>query len=195
MLALLTSIPRSSILTDVRALGWDEFKALEVIPAEYCSSRRLVLTQTSEASESSFLLREEKCTRQTRVMSDLGQHALEMLYGSLENLRFIGAFDGPRLIGSVVWRFDRWNELVTLCDIRVRTGHRRSGIGGIMLTELKWAAAMTEARGIMAETQDLNVAAVEFYVRSGFVVAGANRYLYGSSPESDSALYLFFPMG
>ena len=92
-----------------------------------------------------------------------------------------------------------WNELALLWDIRVDEAHRRKGVGGALLNACTQWAKKQGLKGIVAETQAQNPSACRFYERSGFVLGGADRYLYAAiqrkpevSPDTALFFYLFF---
>ena len=75
----------------------------------------------------------------------------------------------------------------------VDINNRRTGIGKALIqSTINWAKNK-KCLGIMLETQNINVPAVQFYLRCGFEVAGFDKYLYkGLDPDSNEiALFLY----
>jgi len=88
------------------------------------------------------------------------------------------ARDGEKCVGAVAVTTDR-----ALLDIRVAASHRGAGVGRALFAAAeRWA----EARGcstILAETQDINVAACRFYEAQGFHLATIEPRAYPTLPD------------
>lgn len=133
----------------------------------------------------------------TRQLDGGSLKAMEELYGTVYPLRFIGSFDEGKLVGLATWKFEEWNSTTFLCDIRVKEAHRNQGIAGRLLEDLQWASMRLDARGILLETQNTNVPAVEFYQKRGFRLVGFNTSTYGEPNRCgvDVALFFFLSLG
>ena len=76
-----------------------------------------------------------------------------------------------------------WNHLAMLWDIRVDARFRRKGVGRALLDACHSWASHHGLKGLMAETQDANPAACQFYQSNGFVLGGVDRMLYAATPK------------
>ena len=185
-------------MADIRALTATELQTHSLFQAEYRTSSFLQIEATGIEPELTWKLARKRAIHEIRRRLDGGSFSsLVELYGPVEELHFIGAFDGTELIGLVTWRLERWNRMVWLCDIRVRPKRQRQGVARRMLENLQWAAMRVDARGIMLETQNTNHPAVQFYLDRGFNLVGLNTHLYGESVgrPADSALFFYLPLG
>jgi GNAT superfamily N-acetyltransferase len=101
------------------------------------------------------------------------------------------ARDGEKCVGAVAVTTDRalLEQAISepapavLWDIRVAASHRGAGVGRALFAAAeRWA----EARGcstILAETQDINVAACRFYEAQGFHLATIEPRAYPTLPD------------
>jgi GNAT superfamily N-acetyltransferase len=102
------------------------------------------------------------------------------------------AYINSEPVGQVVparW----WNNLALTEDMRVDSKYRRTGIATkLMDAAINWARE-AKRRGIMLETQDVNVSACLFYRQYGFTLGGVDRMLYrGTENSSETALFWYF---
>jgi GNAT superfamily N-acetyltransferase len=102
------------------------------------------------------------------------------------------AYINSEPVGQVVisrW----WNNLALTEDIRVEPKHRRTAIATrLMDAAINWARKANK-RGIMLETQDINVPACLFYQQYGFTLGGVDRMFYrGTENSSETALFWYF---
>ncbi len=110
---------------------------------------------------------------------------------------FFAFLDG-QLAGQAV-ASHHWNNLAMLWDIRVNVHSRRKGVGRALLEACRSWALPRGLKGLMAETQDANPAACQFYQSCGFVLGGVDRMLYAAIPQQaqkppalrDSALFFY----
>ena len=178
-----------------RALTAADLERTKIFASEYRSRTYLEVEESGSEPELQWTLREALAPHELRRRLE-GQSVagLAELYGPREQLKFIGAFEEEDLVGLVTWRWERWNSMVWLCDIRVRDDRRRQGIARRMFEDLQWQAMRLNARGIMLETQNTNHPAVQFYLNLGFQLTGLNTSLYGpiGSELADIALFFYF---
>jgi streptothricin acetyltransferase len=108
------------------------------------------------------------------------------------NWRFFEASEDKKLVGGIVVAFktpgiymleDR-DDLAVVWDIRVLPEYRHNGIGTILFQKaIEWARDK-HCRQLKVETQNVNLAACEFYVKQGCKLGGINRYVYQSNPST-----------
>lgn len=183
----------SCILISVRALTKDEVSEMDLFTSGYRSTKYMRLERSGVDPEVSWNLTIAGSRREVvRTLEGDTLDVLVQLYGPAGTLRFLGAFEKDELVGLLTWKLEEWNEMVWLCDIRVRDGHRQKGVGSLLLTDLQWAASRVDARGIMLETQNTNVVAIAFYLSKGFQLVGLNSALYGRPGRANADVALFF---
>ena len=100
-------------------------------------------------------------------------------------------FDG-KLAGEVILE-KHWNNYVRL-EIAIKAAYRRRGAGRMLMDcSKKWSRA-NGFPGIMAETQNTNVAACKFYKTNGFKIGGIDTELYkGINKDSiETAIFWYY---
>lgn len=81
------------------------------------------------------------------------------------------------LAGQVMLRVGE-NNLAQVLDIRVSMQMRRRGVGEAMIALSEDWARSKELMGIMAETQDVNAGACQFFAKCGFQLGGVDTLRY-----------------
>ena len=183
-------------MADVRAVSLDELRRLNLFPSEYAGYSYWRLDREVNETRFGWALTAQRSRKLiTRRLDDGDLDTMNELYGPLERLSFSGAFEDERLVGLATWGLEGWNRTVWLWDIRVAPEHRRAGIGSQLLQSVQWEGMRLNARGVMLETQNLNYAAILFYLQNGFQPVGVNTELYGfaSSPK-EVAVFFFRPL-
>lgn len=181
-------------MIDTRVVSPAEVEDRRLFPGSYTTKNYLSVATSGNEAEPAWKLTLAKVGRpMRRRLEGETLDGLVQLYGPLDRLQLIGAFDGDELVGLLTWKYEDWNRMVWLCDVRVREDHRRKGIAGKMLEDLQWAAMRTDGRGIMLETQTSNYPAIQFYLSKRFQMTGLNTRLYGKFPNEppESALFFF----
>ena len=76
-----------------------------------------------------------------------------------------------------------------LWDLRVAPGARGRGVGSALLAAIEDRVRELGFPGIMAETQDVNVAACRLYAEAGYRVTRVDRNAYPESPEETQIIW------
>jgi streptothricin acetyltransferase len=85
-----------------------------------------------------------------------------------------------------------WNGFAYIDDIVVDRQFRRLGVGRELIEQAKqWSQAHGLA-GVMLETQNNNLAGCRLYARSGFVLAGFDRFLYRALHPGTEEIALYW---
>lgn len=83
-------------------------------------------------------------------------------------------------------------DISVLWDIRVRPGHRRSGIGtALFAAVVKWSKER-DCKYLRVETQDINVPACRFYVRQGCLLGEVNRFAYSEPHVAHEVMLIWY---
>lgn len=80
-------------------------------------------------------------------------------------------------------------DIALLWDVRVAPGYHRRGIGSEMFKQAEKWASDRGATGLKVETQDINVAAWEFYARQGCELVEVNHNAYPEFPDEVQLLW------
>ena len=105
---------------------------------------------------------------------------------AVDRARFIAAYDdGRRLGGAVVIvepsdvaRLGGDPPFALLWDIRVAPATRGCGVGRALLDAAEAAAQEMGCHGLIAETQDINVAACHLYAHAGYIIGRVDPTAY-----------------
>jgi ribosomal protein S18 acetylase RimI-like enzyme len=109
----------------------------------------------------------------------------------VSNWSVLSAFADKRRVGGAViagkteglnMLADREDQCV-IWDLRVHPDFRRSGIGYKLFARAADWARERGRRGLIVETQNINVPACRFYARQGCQLAAVNRYAYKDLDE------------
>jgi GNAT superfamily N-acetyltransferase len=110
---------------------------------------------------------------------------------NVANWGLLTAYNADALVGGAVVAFNTpevhmlqgRSDLSVLWDIRVTPDLRAQGVGTRLLdAAMEWSQSRG-CRDLKVETQNINVPACRFYVRSGFALGGFNRFAYPDQPD------------
>jgi streptothricin acetyltransferase len=110
--------------------------------------------------------------------------------GSSDRTVFLGYVDG-KVAGQIVLR-KNWNEYACVDYIAVDVGFRRHGIGYALISRAKRWAQERQLPGIIAETQNNNLQACNFYEACGFKLGGFDSYLYRGIDAGTDEIALYW---
>ncbi len=99
---------------------------------------------------------------------------------------------GERLFGFAAAQYMAWNRRAVIWHLYVAPDYRGRGVGTRLLDSLDTFARDAGARCLWLETQDVNVPAVRFYLRSGFMLCGLDTSLYDPNGAAGGEVALFF---
>jgi GNAT superfamily N-acetyltransferase len=89
---------------------------------------------------------------------------------------------GDERAGGLVLVFDR-PGIAEIRDMRVSANHRRRGIGTALFAAAERLARKRSCSGLEVETQNVNVAARDFYARSGCMLTQVEPFAYPELPD------------
>jgi streptothricin acetyltransferase len=89
---------------------------------------------------------------------------------------------GDERVGSVVISFDV-PGIAEIRDIRVSSAHRRRGVGTALFTAAEQLVQTRGCSAVEVETQNVNVAACDFYARNGCALARVEPFAYPEIPS------------
>lgn len=103
------------------------------------------------------------------------------------------AWVGGRLAGYAEAVREDWNRRLRLEHLYVDSAWRGQGAGRTLLAEVLARAARLDVRGVWVECQDVNPAALRFYLANGFALCGWDQTLFDPAGEAagETALFLF----
>ena len=97
-----------------------------------------------------------------------------------------------RLVGFAAAEYMAWNRRAVIWHLYVAPDYRGRGVGTRLLNSVDDFARKARARCLWLETQNVNVPAVRFYLRSGFMLCGLDTSLYDPDGVAGGAVTLFF---
>jgi streptothricin acetyltransferase len=89
---------------------------------------------------------------------------------------------GGERVGSIVISFDL-PSIAEIRDIRVSPSHRDRGIGTALFAASEQLVRARGCSSLEVETQNVNVAACDFYARNGCTLAKAEPFAYPELPS------------
>lgn len=104
-----------------------------------------------------------------------------------EKCRFFVAEENGVIVGFARMHIYSWNKSAYVINLLVDAGHRRRGIGSLLLKTMEEFARENSARVIMFDTAIDNIPALNLYFKNGFKICGYNEKLYDNAK---TALYL-----
>lgn len=115
----------------------------------------------------------------------------------VSNWQFLAAYAEGVRVGGAALTFDAAgihmlegrDDLAVLWDIRVAPEARGRGVGSSLFRAAETRAAARGCRQLKIETQNINVAACEFYARRGCELGGINRFVYPRLPNEVQLLW------
>lgn len=108
-----------------------------------------------------------------------------------ENSVFIGAYDGERCVALAIMQ-EAMMKYMYLYDLKVAKAYRRSGAGSALIERAKQVSREHGYRGIYTQGQDNNLAACNFYIRSGFYIGGFDNNVYKGTSQEGKADIIFY---
>lgn len=110
---------------------------------------------------------------------------------TIDRAQCLAAFHGNQRIGGAVVivdpadvaKLDGHAGAALLWDLRVAPAMRGHGIGRALLAGAELAARDARTTRMLVETQDINVAACELYLRAGYVLERVTPYAYPGLPD------------
>lgn len=101
------------------------------------------------------------------------------------------ALDDGGHLGAVIACSDlHWNKTVSVEALYVEPQYRRQGVGRALVEAVLPYARGVGARVLLAETQNVNYPAVQYYLATGWRLCGVNDRYY--APPHDQEIALFF---
>lgn len=103
------------------------------------------------------------------------------------------AYIDGKAVGHIVLR-KNWNNYAYIDYVAVDARSRGMGVGQALMAQAKKWAQTKQLPGIVAETQNCNVRACQYYERCGFEIGGFDNFLYkGLTPDTNEvAVYWYF---
>jgi GNAT superfamily N-acetyltransferase len=99
------------------------------------------------------------------------------------------------IVGAAALSQKAWNRRAEVSHLYVEKGERGTGVATSLMGELRLRARELGARCLWVETQNVNVPAIEFYRRNGFVLSGLDTSLYDPrSVKEETALFFASPL-
>ena len=103
-------------------------------------------------------------------------------------------YDIHSCVGQIILK-KYWNENAYVNDICVAKSYRNKGIGFQLMDKAVEWTKMKNLKGIMLETQDVNIAACKFYKKYGFILGGVDTMLYSHFKIAEQkAMFWYYKM-
>jgi GNAT superfamily N-acetyltransferase len=113
------------------------------------------------------------------------------------NWGYIVARDADKRIGGAVIAYntdavnilDGRSDLAVLWDIRIDSPYRHKCVGHKLFAAVEDWARERHCKQLKIETQNINVAACQFYLRQGCTIGAINRFAYPGLPHESQLIW------
>jgi ribosomal protein S18 acetylase RimI-like enzyme len=178
---------------ELRPLTVDDLPNLPQIRPTYKTETTYVLEKTGAGCEVGWRLIERERPFDKGALYDFGPEQQAQIGARLARpdgaYQCVAVSDG-RLVGLLDVEIQPWNNTALLWNLMIDLDYRRQGLGRRLWHRALNFARQAEARAIMIETQNTNVAACKFYAEMGCQLIGLNEVLYtNNGQESEVALF------
>ncbi|NLI40858.1 MAG: GNAT family N-acetyltransferase [Caldisericales bacterium] len=103
----------------------------------------------------------------------------------------IGAYADGEIVGMAIAENLDWNRSLFIWEFHVKEGHRRQGIGALMMNELEKEARQANLRIMVCEAQNTNADAIDFYKYCGYSIEGIDLHYYDDlDSRNEFAIYM-----
>lgn len=104
---------------------------------------------------------------------------------------FVGAYDEDQCIGLAILK-DEWFKYMYLYDLKVAKQYRQKGVGAALMEKSKEICKARGYNGLCTQGQDNNLAACQFYIKSGFHIGGLDTNIYKGTKQEGKADIKFY---
>ena len=104
---------------------------------------------------------------------------------------FLGAYDGDICVGLAIMQRG-FLKYMYLYDLKVNKAYRRQGVGNLLIEAANTVTRENGYRGIYTIGQDNNLAACQFYIKSGFRIGGFDTEVYNGTSQEGKADIIFY---
>jgi ribosomal protein S18 acetylase RimI-like enzyme len=88
------------------------------------------------------------------------------------------------IIGAILYKANRHDDVVHLLKIMVNSDYRRRGIAQSLLSRLKQLAVSSDKRSIYLEVEKTNLGAIKFYKQQGFQMLREVKGYYSDGADA-----------
>lgn len=104
-----------------------------------------------------------------------------------------GAYAGETLVGLALAEQQAWNKSLWLWEFHIAAGQQRRGLGRQLMEAVATRARAAGLRCLVAETQNTNAPAIQFYRALGFTLEAVDLAYYTNAdlePGGEVALFM-----
>lgn len=95
------------------------------------------------------------------------------------------------IVGQIVIK-SYWNKFCYIDDLKVSKAYRQRGIASSLLSAAKTWAMGRDLKGLMLETQNINISACRCYLKNGFFLGSVDTMLYHNFDTKNELALLFY---
>lgn len=170
-------------MIDIRPLTSFDAGRFDAIASGYTSPARYIVHRHETSGSITFHIELEKLpqpfVKHWEYDSEHDHYAALIAEQGLS----LGAYDGDRLVGVAIAERHNWNRSLSLWEFHIDPQYRGQGNGARLMEAVVAKAAEARLRIIVAETQNTNVPAINFYRRMGFTLDGLDVSYYDDVDE------------
>ena len=160
----------------------------------YCSTEyyRVSVEETDEKTTFNLHLEPLSEPHQNDFQPYLDEETIMRYENAIEFNISLGAFSGGQMVAVAIAEPESWNRSLWIWEFHVAEGWQGQGIGTLLLDALAEKARAAGLRIMVAETQNTNVKAIQFYRKLGFRIEGVDISYYSNQDmESGREVAIF----
>lgn len=183
-------------MIDIRKLTPETVDLLWTVEDRRLDSERVIVRPKAGGFELDYKPLPSALWQVGNAQREIPGEAADWLYDEQKSLYL--AWLDDKLAGQMLLEADE-NNLARVRDIRVGMAMRKRGVGRALLDTAEIWARKRERGGLMAEVQDSNAGAAQFFTRVGFQLGGFDMLRYAARSQStikaaglrETALFLY----
>lgn len=185
---------------DIRIHSLERFDPawLEAIATGYTTDAVYQAAKQEGDAATTLSLRLEPLESPRTVRYTFNDDQIRSLVEAVKTGFSFGASEGERLVGFGVAEPHWWNHTLWVWDFHVAPAYRGRGVGRALMVALAAKACEAGLRALVCETQNINVPAIRFYRRVGFVLDGIDLSYYTNEdalPGREVAVFMKLKFG
>ena len=179
-------------MLEIRTLSTLDREAVNRIITGYVTNEKYQISYSEAEANTIFTLELVKLDNPSVVRySHQDDAALAEYQEILQHNLSLGAYVDDVLAGLALVDPQQWNNSLRVHEFHVAESHRGRGIGQALMKALFEKGHEANFRIVICETQNINVPAIRFYRRMGFMLEAVDLSLYTNHDYPDGEVAVF----
>jgi ribosomal protein S18 acetylase RimI-like enzyme len=186
-----------NFMVEIKALTMLDREAVNRIITGYTTTEKYQITHSESETHTTFALELVKLEKPTVVRYHHQDDAALAEYQEiLQHNLSLGAYVDNMLVGLALIDPQQWNNSMRVHEFHVAESYRGRGIGQALMNALFEQGRAANYRIVICETQNINVPAIRFYRRMGFILEAIDLSLYTNHdyPCGEVAIFMKYKL-